>query len=396
MPNETPFFLTKIECPICKTINEFETIKVGSYFENGRDTDFCPQDITWKYSRYQSYNPLVYFTAVCSNCYYAREFNNSFKEWKNDNTFRAYKLKTIKDNHLDQLAQADSVIRTLGEAIDVSRYPNESGIIKLHLAIIDELLAGRVTNLDLGRFYLRVGWIFRDMNNGENPQENFLNGLLLEIENKFSSYRGELEDSRNSLEKYVSLLNAHFESDSLTNDIKSIIYPYKEKFAEKITQLEKSLQEIEARSEDYTQLFNEYRSAAVGGESTPGGMMQFGNFHSFKEFLNNLKQKNSNIVTNEKEALVKAIHYYKEAFAGGREITPGNQQIQASYLIAELSRRVQDYDGAKEYFNSTIKSGQEYIYQNRNDRSRTALARKILELAIEQGKENMSALKGKK
>jgi len=37
-------------------------------------------------------------------------------------------------------------------------------------------------------------------------------------------------------------------------------------------------------------------------------------------------------------------------------------------------------------FNSTIKHGQEYIYQNRKDSSRTALARKILELAIEQGR----------
>ena len=51
------------------------------------------------------------------------------------------------------------------------------------------------------------------------------------------------------------------------------------------------------------------------------------------------------------------------------------------------------YDGAKQYFNSTIKTGQEFIYKNRDDKSRTALTRKILELAIEQGKLNMEALK---
>ena len=49
----------------------------------------------------------------------------------------------------------------------------------------------------------------------------------------------------------------------------------------------------------------------------------------------------------------KFVEYYKKAFADGRNISPGNQQIQASYLIAELSRRIGDYDEAKQYFTST-------------------------------------------
>ena len=81
------------------------------------------------------------------------------------------------------------------------------------------------------------------------------------------------------------------------------------------------------------------------------------------------------------------------AFKDGRDIAQGNQQIQASYLIAELSRRIGDYEQAKEYFNTTIRSGQELVYRHKGDRSRTALARKILELAIEQGRESMAKLK---
>ena len=53
MPNDSPFFLTKIECPICKTVNEFETVKVGAYIENGRDTDFCPKEILWRFPKYE-------------------------------------------------------------------------------------------------------------------------------------------------------------------------------------------------------------------------------------------------------------------------------------------------------------------------------------------------------
>jgi tetratricopeptide (TPR) repeat protein len=98
-------------------------------------------------------------------------------------------------------------------------------------------------------------------------------------------------------------------------------------------------------------------------------------------------------VLDEQEALEAAVEYYKKAFEDGRSISAGNQQIQASYLIAELSRRIGKYEDGKQYFNTTIKYGQEFIYQNRRDQSRTALARKILELAIEQGRENMDALK---
>ena len=152
MANESPFYLTRLECPICKTLNEFETVRVGAYVEKGRDTDFCPLKVEWRYPKYQSYNPLAYFTATCSNCYYTREFNNSYKEWKNDGNFRTYRLKTVKEKHLDQLATADSVIKKMGQGIDLAEYPSESAILKLHLAAFDELFAERPSQLDLGRF----------------------------------------------------------------------------------------------------------------------------------------------------------------------------------------------------------------------------------------------------
>ena len=111
MAKDSPFLLFKVECPICKTLNEFEMVRVGAYTEEGRDTDFCPLNVNWRFPKYQAYNPLVFFTATCSNCYYTRELTNSFKDWKNDNTFRTYRLKAVKDKHLEQLSTAGSVIK---------------------------------------------------------------------------------------------------------------------------------------------------------------------------------------------------------------------------------------------------------------------------------------------
>ena len=392
MSNESPFFLTKIECPICKTVNEFETVRVGAYYENGRDTDFCPKEIKWRYPRYQGHNPLVYFTATCGNCYYSREFNNGFKEWKNDNNFRTYRLKTVKEKHLEGLAAADSIIRTMGEAVDLTGFPNASAILKLFLAIFDEQLVERACNLDLGRFYLRIGWVFRDLEKGENPGLTFLKGLMLEVERQFINLKESMTKSREELDTFTRHLSSHFESDRLSTDIKSRIIPFRERFEPEINSLNQGFTDNEAKLTAFSALMDEYQTAALGTEGN-GEDMAFGQYRSFAEFLLHLKKRWNGVVTNEREALEKAVHFYKEAFAGGRDISPGNQQIQASYLIAELSRRIGAYDDARQYFNSTIKHGQEYIYQNRKDPSRTALARKILELAIEQGRANMEALK---
>ena len=88
-----------------------------------------------------------------------------------------------------------------------------------------------------------------------------------------------------------------------------------------------------------------------------------------------------------------AVRYYILAFENGKEIEPGNQSVQAAYLIAELSRKFGDHDTARRYFNQTIKMGQEFINEIRGDRTRTALARKLLELAMAQGKKNLAEAK---
>ncbi len=193
MTTESPFFLTKIECPICKTINEFETIRLGAYTERERDTDFCPTDRVWRNPRYQAHNPLLYFTAACSNCFYTREFSNSLKDWKQDSYFRTFRLRLIKERHLELLAQADSVIKSVGLALDPSRYPNETAVLKLILAIIDESLNERISELDLGRFYLRIGWLFREMESSENPNLQIIKGSLIDIDNKFDKLRAHLK-----------------------------------------------------------------------------------------------------------------------------------------------------------------------------------------------------------
>ncbi len=392
MSNESPFLIFKIECPVCKTINEYEQIKVGAYVEGGRDTDFCPQEIQWRFPKYQAYNPLVFFTATCGNCFYTREFTPKYREWKTDNAFRTFQLKTIKAKHLEQLSVADSIVRRFGEAVDTSRYPNESAILKLHLAIFDGLLSDHPSYLDLGRFYLRIAWVFRTMNVGTDPNLDALTGLIKDIENKTALADSVAFDLQEAYDQVAGAVRAQYSVQNLSADLQSQMLGYHDRWTTQIEEISALLDKIKESHTGLRDLLHEYRETVLGSASG-AGQPAFREFASLSEFLLRHQPGWNGIVVNEREALEQAIKNYKEAFEGARDIAAGNQQIQAAYLIAELSRRIGDYDGARQYFTSTIKAGQEFIYQNRQDASRTQLARKILELAIEQGRVNLKASK---
>ena len=391
MTKETPFYFTKVECPICKTLNEFETVRMAAYTDEGRDTDFCPKNVKWRSPKYQRYNPLVFFAATCSNCHYTREFTQSFKEWKDDITFKTYRLKTVKERHLDHLAQADSIIKQFGEAIDTPRFPNESAICKLHLAIFDEALADHPSALDLGRFYLRIGWIYRDLAKGENASTQFLRGMMLDLDNQFATMRRASAELQQEMAAFARQVFQQGQTEDLPVDVTAAMEPFSERFDNEVIALGELQQQTDARLQELGRLVEEYKATVVGGDN--GTLANFGGHNSFTDFLLNLRQRWDGVVVNESEALDKAVIYYEKAYKEGRDIAAGNQQIQASYLIAELSRRIGNYDKAREYFNSTIKHGQEFIYQNRQDQSRTVLARKILELAIQQGRDTQAAVK---
>jgi len=392
MANESPFLIFKVECPVCKTINEFEQIKVGAYVEGGRDTDFCPRDVQWRSPKYQAYNPLVFFTATCSNCFFTREFTNKYREWKTDTAFRTYQLKTLKTRHLEQLSVADSIVRKLGEAIDTTRYPNESAILKMHLAIFDALQVEHPSYLDVGRFYLRIAWVFRTLDSGGDPNFAVLSGLVRDIESKAARFESAIAETQQSLDGLAESVKAHFSVSNLTAELQSQMLAYRDRHDQHLTDLNQQISRTRDLHAAFKTMLNEYRDTLLGVRSSQG-QPTFGEHASVSDFLLKLQPHWSGIVADEREAIEQSINYYKQAFAGGREIDAGNQQIQASYLIAELSRRIGDYDGAKQYFTSTIKAGQEFIYQNRHDQSRTQLARKILELAIEQGRANLQAAK---
>lgn len=386
---ESPLFLSKVECPICGTLNEFETIRVGAYTEGERDTDFCPSAITWRNPKYQKFHPLLFFTATCSGCFYTREFNAKFKEWGKDNNFRTYRLKAIRDKHLGSLSVENSFVKTAGALLDADNHPHETAILKLLLATFDEMLNDHPSNLDLGRFYLRVAWIFRGLDLAGNDTGIPSAGFMPDVERSISELRTTLAALGRNAEYLTEAVTAHLEhtpsSGAPADNRHEPIMAVFSRLRQIQTDAHESVAELEQALRDSSDL--DSSSIASGGSGS------YKNYSSFDECLTKLLRMWDGIPRTEKEAMRNAVRYYVRAFENGKEIEPGNPSIQAAYLIAELSRKFGDHDTARQYFNTTIKLGQEFINQIRGDRTRTALARKLLELAMAQGKKNLAEAK---
>ena len=373
---QTPIFKTTIECPICKTVNEFDNLKVGAYTETGRDSDFCPTGRVWANLDFQKYNPLIFNFATCHNCFYSRELNASYKEWYNDINFKQYKLPNIKAKHLQELAKPNGAVRILGSVIDHENYHFESSIIKILLSIYDEQLCDKPSNLDIARYFVRIAWLFREHDGGSAllPAELFVNEIRNEI-NWLKEQTGPMVNRISRLEKLVNPQSAVIDLLS-TESMDKLRHTIAEmnktanKYVEETIKLQKTINDIHDNNGDRIITKNEDVS--------------FGQYVNFREFLKTTRQAWGEIPFNEIDAMNKAIDYYLKAYQNSREIKRGLQQVHATYLIAELSRRTGRMDLANEYFKLAMRDARSLLQEQAADKSAVASIRKIIEMVTEQ------------
>ncbi|NIP43557.1 MAG: DUF2225 domain-containing protein [candidate division Zixibacteria bacterium] len=391
---DSPIINSTIECPVCGTVYEVETIKAGAYIEDGRDTDFCPLERKWNNPDFQKYNPLLFFMALCPNCYFTREFTSRFKEWKSDTVFINGILDDLKEKHLHALENDEEVINGLASSIDADRYPFQTAIIKMLLGIYDEKLKSAYSNLDLGRYFLRIAWLFREYSQSDEIGEGQLARLAMRIEDSILRLSGSYEKLR---EEKQGLARASVEF------VKDPHFPEGDKKRELSECYNDAFSDLEIAIEKYKSAVVKLKGSISSSSEVIGASSEllapleqpFDQNVSFREYLQELKTIWPEVPVSEHEAMSSAANYYKAAYEEGREI-PAGQAIQAVYLIAELSRRIAKHEEASEYFDKSIKLAQEYISANKGDRSRTALARRILELAMQQGELNLKILEHKK
>ena len=381
--NQTPWFVTKIECPVCGFENSFEIIKQGSYTESGRDTDFCPTGRSWKNQAYQNYNPILFFTGTCKNCNYTREITSSFKEWHKDNGFRTYRLPNQKKKHLAEIAKESNIFKILSGKIDYKNFPNESAILKLILAIYDELLLDRPTSLDLARFYLRIAWVYREISGGQSSDITPAQITLNKIQNELKKLQNAFEIFDDSFKSLAS---------TISNEIRTVL-PEGNRSEESAKGLLDSLGDINKNWSEIAGFFDSLKTNFDNAKSNMSDNVtenedsdQFDDHASFPDFLKGARETWDGIPLSELDALRFALEFYKKAYLNGKEIKAGLQQLQASYMIGELSRRVGDEAQAMEYFKNSSKQAHEMMTRHRNDRAVFSNSQKLLEMSLEQAR----------
>ncbi len=377
--DETPFYFTRIECPVCRTVNEFETIKMGAYTESGRDTDFRPLKREWRNPRYNDTNPLLYFMASCTSCFYTREFNRKFRDWKSDTAFRTHRQTVVRQQHLTLLADENSPAKVLGAALWPASYPLQTAINKLLLGILDEEQLEGSSHFDIARWYLRIAWLFREMNGGEVTHASPWTLIRQQITQKLQNIKRSATNAGLQIGEIKGMVDCHPESVVAAPDDTE----GPERCSGSVQTLAEYAESLVAETDKLLQLL----SQDDGGDAAPSGSgnaERFGDHSSYASFLREVKAHWSDVPTDEMEALEASLGHYRKAYREGRDIPQGNAQIQLAYMIGELSRRTGLYTDSRQFFDLAIRTGRQWIHKLQNDPTKTALARHIVDLAIDQ------------
>jgi uncharacterized protein (DUF2225 family) len=390
--NELPFSLVELECPICGKVNQFENVKVGAYQETEIDTDFKPKKRVWVNPEYQLVNPLLYFMATCSNCFYTHEFDLNFKKWGKEENFKTPQFDRLKEQHLRELNREKSWLKKLGTNLDQENRPFETAVLKFLLGIFDEKLLANPSGLNLGRYFLRIAWLFREAQESHYHLKMVEKTEFRNWQEKLWKFKEKLDALNQDIEELEKYLGEDFiESNS----------PQENEEMEKERLYESALKEMKKNLSFCALSWGKMWEDSQNFEKLASHMnvplfcanQEFSGYSTFENFLNELKKDFEEVPRNENEALQSALKYYKGSFEKSKKFSSENQKIQSAYLLGELSERTGELIQAQEYFTQARDFAKRFIEQNQSDYSKTALAQKILKLAERENKSKTELIK---
>ena len=152
-----------ISCPICGTDNEFFRLKRDICRPVKTEGDGHPLNYRWGKAGFDSVDPLQFHFGVCKRCRFTGELADAdFRQ--SDKMAEDYRGQ-FNSEGLRQLLMASNtgkgITQSLGKRIRDDD-PMGSVLAQFHLGIFCQSLNLKVVHNNIARYFLRIGWIYRD------------------------------------------------------------------------------------------------------------------------------------------------------------------------------------------------------------------------------------------
>ncbi len=221
-PDKSPFYIRKTKCPVCDAANEQRWFHSKIYSERNVDLDKHVGKYMWTEKAFENYLPHLYYIWHCPNCHYSdyyAEYGNPLKDQYSN--FRFLKDAFIDKYHDDP--RVEKIVDKLGENIDYNKM-NYYQAIKLHLLaiFIQEIMEETEERnvFRIGRFYLRLGWLYREVDSNKDVSDkiiNTLNKLIEFLKKGWPEVPGEEAAAMKAAIKFLNLAFTHSQA------IKSVV-----------------------------------------------------------------------------------------------------------------------------------------------------------------------------
>jgi len=219
---KNPFYIRQVKCPVCGTAAEQRWFQAKIYSERNVDLDKHVGNYAWTEKAFEKYHPPLYYIWHCFNCHFAE----SYLEYENPAKDPFSNFRQLKDIFIDKYQddpRVEKIVDKLGENIDYNKI-NYYQAIKLHLlaVFIQEMIEEEEDKdaLKIGRYLLRLGWLYREMNANEEVAKK-VKPTLEKLNAFLKKGWPEMPDSEESALKYaIDMLNLAFKT---SHAIKSIV-----------------------------------------------------------------------------------------------------------------------------------------------------------------------------
>ncbi len=175
MAEITPWYNTRIDCPVCDSKIEYTKIRYKSIKLLKQDTDFCPY--------YEGENPLFYEAVICPECGYGAHVTS----FQSINKYEKARIREMITKRWKKRSFTGH--RTLEKALEA---------FKLVLLNLTDMEAPKS---EIAKICLRIAWLYRYRNDSENERK-FLEHAL---KNYMDAYGQEDLSTEGKIDEYTCL-----------------------------------------------------------------------------------------------------------------------------------------------------------------------------------------------